>query len=188
VATREESLAAAAEIGYPVVLKTDEPGIMHKSDVGGVRLGLADQTALAAVYDDLARRLGPRALVCETAAPGAELLLGIARDPALGPLIVLGAGGIYAEILAERTVLLPPVTHSAALAAVRGLRIAPILTGARGQPAADLTAVATAITALSALAIELDGVLEALDINPLICGPSGVLAVDALAVRSSKKR
>ena len=82
VATRGAALAAAATIGYPVVLKTDEPGIAHKSDVGGVRLGLADPGAAGAAYDDLAARLGPRVLVCETAPPGAELALGIVRDAA----------------------------------------------------------------------------------------------------------
>ena len=98
VATRGAALAAAATIGYPVVLKTDEPGIAHKSDVGGVRLGLADPGAAGAAYDDLAARLGPRVLVCETAPPGAELALGIVRDAALGPLLVISAGGVLIEI------------------------------------------------------------------------------------------
>ena len=82
--TRAAALAAAAAIGYPVVLKTDEPGIAHKSDVGGVRLGLRDPGAVGAAYDDLAARLGPRVLVCQTAVPGTELALGIVRDAALG--------------------------------------------------------------------------------------------------------
>jgi acetate---CoA ligase (ADP-forming) len=180
--TRDEALAAAGAIGYPVVLKTAAPGIAHKSDVGGVILGLRDAQALAAAYDDLAARLGPPALICETARPGTELLLGLARDQALGPLIVLGCGGIYTEIFAEHTVLLPPVTREAAMAAIRRLRVAPVLNGARGQPVADLDAIAGAVVALSDLALELGDGIEALDINPLICGPSGVLAVDALVV------
>ena len=112
--TRGAALAAAAAIGYPVVLKTDEPGIAHKSDVGGVRLGLADPGEAGAAYDDLAARLGPRVVVCETAPPGTELALGIVRDLALGPLLVIGAGGVLVEFLAERAVLLAPVTRSAA--------------------------------------------------------------------------
>ncbi|HEY1623724.1 MAG TPA: acetate--CoA ligase family protein [Streptosporangiaceae bacterium] len=180
--TRDEALEAASGIGYPVVLKTAEPGIAHKSEVGGVVLGLRDAAELTAAYDDLAARLGARTLVCETAPPGTELLLGLARDQALGPLIVLGCGGIYTEIFSERTVLLPPVTREAAMAAIRGLRVAPVLNGARGQPVADLDAIAGAVSAMSALAAELGDVLDALDVNPLICGPSGVLAVDALAV------
>jgi acyl-CoA synthetase (NDP forming) len=181
-ATRAAALAAADEIGYPVVVKTDEPGIAHKSDVGGVRLGLAGPAEAGAAYDDLARRLGPRVMVCETAAPGTELALGIVRDPALGPLLVIGAGGVLVEIMAERAVLLAPVTRSAALAVLARLRIAPVLAGSRGQPAADLGAVADAITSLSRLACDLGDTLEALDINPLICTPSGAIAVDALLI------
>ena len=184
-ATRAAALAAADEIGYPVVLKTGEPGIAHKSDVGGVRLGLAGPAAAGAAYDDLAARLGPRVLVCETAAPGAELALGIIRDPAVGPLLVVGAGGIFVEIFSERAVLLAPVTHPAAMAAVGRLRLAPVLAGSRGQPAADLGAIADAITGLSRLACDLGDLLDALDINPLICGPSGAVAADALLVPRS---
>ena len=181
-ATRAEALDAAAEIGYPVVLKTDEPNIAHKSDVGGVRLHLGDPGAVAAAYDDLAARLGPRVLVCETAAPGPEVALGLTRDPALGPLLVIGAGGLLIEILAERAVVLPPVTPSGARAVLTRLRLARILAGARGQPAADLDSIADAITGLSALACDLGDVLDALDINPLICGPNGAVAADVLAV------
>ena len=181
-ATRPAALAAAAAIGYPVVLKTDEPGIAHKSDVGGVRLGLGDPGAVGAAYDDLAARLGPRVLVCQTAPPGTELALGVVRDTALGPLIVISAGGVLIEILSERAVLLAPVTRSAAVAALGRLRLAAVLAGTRGQPPANLGAIADAITGLSRLACDLGDALDALDINPLICGPSGAMAADVLAV------
>jgi len=183
--TRARALAAAAEIGYPVVLKTDEPRIAHKSDVGGVRLGLGDPGAAGAAYDDLAARLGPHVLVCQTAAPGTELALGIVRDAALGPLLVISAGGVLIEIFAERAVLLPPVTRSQARATLARLRVAAVLAGARGQPAADLDAVADAVAALSRLACDLGDTLDALDINPLICGPSGAVAADVLLVPRS---
>ena len=182
VASRDAALAAASAIGYPVVIKTDEPGIAHKSDVGGVRLGLTGPAEAGAAYDDLAARLGSRVVVCETAPPGTELALGIVTDPALGPLLVVGAGGVLVEILAERAVLLAPVTRSAALAALARLRIAPVLAGSRGLPAADLDAIADAITGLSRLACDLGDALEALDINPLICTPAGPVAVDALLI------
>jgi acetate---CoA ligase (ADP-forming) len=179
-ATRAQALAAAAEIGYPVVLKTD--GLAHKSDVGGVRLGLAGPAAAGAAYDDLAARLGPRVLVCEMAAPGTELALGLVRDAALGPLLVIGTGGLFIEIFPERAVVLPPVTRSSASGVLAGLRLGAVLTGARGRPPADLGAIADAITGLSRLACDLGDVLDALDINPLICGPSGVAAADVLVV------
>ena len=181
-ASRQAVLAAAAEIGYPVVLKTDEAGVAHKSDVGGVRLGLAGPAAVAAGYQELADRLGPRVLVCETAAAGTELILGLARDPALGPLIVVGAGGVLVELLADRVVALPPVDHCGALRMLSRLRASALLAGVRGQQPADLASVADAITGLSAIATELGDHLEAFDINPLICGPAGAVAVDARAV------
>ncbi len=178
----EAVLAAAADMGYPVVLKTDEPGIAHKTDVGGVLAGLAGPAEVAAGYRDLAARLGPRVVVCQTAAAGTELILGIVRDPALGPLIVAGAGGVLTELLADRAVALPPVNRGGALRMLRRLRVAALLAGVRGRPAADLESIADAITGLSTLACELGDALDALDINPLICGPSGAVAVDILVV------
>ena len=180
--TRAEALAAAAQIGYPVVLKTDEPGIAHKSDVGGVRLGLAGPGAAGTAYDDLAARLGPRVLVCQMAAPGTELALGLVRDAALGPLLVISAGGVLIEIFSERAVVLPPLTRSSARVVLARLRLAAVLAGARGQRPADLDAIAAAITGLSELAVDLGDLLDALDVNPLICGPSGAVAADVLAV------
>ncbi len=176
------ALAAAAEIGYPVVLKTDEPQIQHKSDVGGVMLGIGDARQLGAAYADLARRLGPRVLVCETVPAGVELALGIVRDPELGPLIVVGAGGVLVELLADRAVALPPVSDSLAAELLAVLRVRALLDGVRGAPAADFSAVIAAVRGLSDLALELGDQLEALDINPLICGPGGALAADALAI------
>jgi acetate---CoA ligase (ADP-forming) len=176
------ALAAAAEIRYPVVLKTDEPGIAHKSDAGGVVLGVRDPDALLAAYQDLAERLGRRVLVCETIPAGPELSLGLARDHELGPLLVVGAGGVLVELLADRAVALPPVSAAQAHRMLGTLRAAPLLAGVRGQHAADLDAVVAAITGLSRLATELGDVIEALDINPLICGPDRAVAVDALLI------
>jgi acyl-CoA synthetase (NDP forming) len=176
------ALAAAEALGYPVVLKTDEPAITHKSDVGGVVLGLANPADLAAAYADLAERLGRRVLVGQTAPAGPELALGLIRDPGLGPLIVIGAGGVLVELLADHAVALPPVDEPLAAELLAGLRVSKLLAGVRGQPPAALAPVLTAITGLSALALELGDTLEALDINPIICAPSGPLAVDALAI------
>ena len=181
-ATAPEALDAAAALGYPVVLKTNDPAITHKSDVGGVLTGLTNADQLTAAYEQLAARLGPHVLVSQTAPPGVELSLGLVRDPALGPLIVVAAGGVLVELLADHTVALPPVDQAKALRLLTRLKAARLLDGVRGAPAADRDAVAAAIVALSALALELGDALDALDINPLICGPAGAVAVDALAV------
>ena len=143
------ALAAAAQIGYPVVLKTGEPGIAHKSDAGGVVLGLRDPDALRDAYEDLAERLGRRVLVCETIPAGPELSLGLARDHELGPLLVVGAGGVLVELLADRAVALPPVGPAQAHRMLGTLRASRLLAGVRGQPPADLDAVTAAITGLS---------------------------------------
>jgi len=174
--------AAAEQIGYPVVLKTDEPAILHKSDVGGVLLGIRDPAQLAAAYQQMASRLGSRVLVCQTVPAGTELALGIVTDPELGPLIVIGAGGVLVELLADRAVALPPVGPAQAADLVGGLRVASLLAGVRGAAPADLGAVIRAVCGLSELAVELGDGLDALDINPLICGPRGAVAVDALAI------
>jgi acyl-CoA synthetase (NDP forming) len=178
-------LAAAEQIGYPVVLKTDEPEILHKSDVGGVVLGVADAGQLSSAYRDLAARLGPRVLVCQTVPAGTELALGLVTEPELGTLVVVGAGGILVELLADRAVALPPVSAARAGELLAGLRVSKLLAGARGTKAADLGSVARAVAGLSELAAELGADLEALDINPLICGPAGAVAVDALAIPRS---
>jgi acetate---CoA ligase (ADP-forming) len=177
-----EVLAAAEKIGYPVVLKTDQPRVLHKSDVGGVLLGIRDEGELRRAYADLADRLGPRALVCQAVPSGVELALGIVRDPALGPLVVIGAGGVLVEVLADRAVALPPVSDDVAGEMLAELRVWPLLGGLRGAPPADLSALLRAVRGLSELAVELGDQLAALDINPLICGPAGAVAVDALAI------
>jgi acetate---CoA ligase (ADP-forming) len=184
-ASEAEALAAAGEIGYPVVLKTGEPAIAHKTEARGVVLGLATPGALAAAYRDLAARLGPRALIFETVPPGPELSLGLVRDPDLGPLIVVAAGGTLVELLDDKAVALPPVTGAQAARMLGTLRASRLLDGVRGAPPASRDAVVRAITALSALAADLGDRLEALDINPLICGPDSAVAVDALLIPRS---
>jgi acyl-CoA synthetase (NDP forming) len=178
----DAALAAAEAIGYPIVLKTGDPQILHKSDVGGVLVGIAGPSQLAAAYADLAGRLGSRVLVSRAVPAGVELALGIVADPELGPLVVVGAGGVLVELLSDRAVALPPVSATLAAELLAGLRVRTLLDGARGAPPADIDVVIRAVCGLSDLAVELGDQLAALDINPLICGPHGAIAVDALAV------
>ena len=175
-------LAAAESIGYPVVLKTADPAVTHKSDVGGVVLGLRGPAELARAYADLSARLGPRVLVGQSVPAGPELAIGIARDPDLGPLVVVGAGGVLVELLADRAVALPPVYERTARQMIAELRVGRLLAGVRGAPPADLGAVVRSIVGVSELALDLGDDLAALDVNPLICGPSGATAVDVLTV------
>jgi len=165
-----------------VALKTAAPGVAHKSDAGGVRLGLDGPGPLAGAYADLAARLGPRVLVAAMAGPGVELALGVVADPQFGPLVMVAAGGVLVEVLADRRFALPPLDHRGARAMLDRLAARPLLDGARGGPPADLGAVADALVRLSFLAVDLGDRLAALDVNPLVAGPDGCVAVDALVV------
>ena len=181
VTTRDEAVAAADETGYPVVLKTAEDEIHHKTEADGVRLGLEDRDAVGTAYDDLAARLGPRVLV-QSQLTGVEVALGIVRDPLLGPLVVVAAGGTLVELVAERAVALPPLDRDTAREMVAGLRVARLLDGYRGSPPADVDALVEVVVALGQLAVELGDQLEAADLNPVLVAPAGRGAhvVDAL--------
>jgi acetate---CoA ligase (ADP-forming) len=178
----EAALAAAGRVGWPVALKTAAPGVAHKSEVRGVRLGLDGPDRLAAAYADLAGRLGPRVLVAAMARPGVELALGVVADPQFGPLVMVAAGGVLVELLGDRRFALPPVDRRQAAALLDRLAVRPLLDGARGAPPADLDAVVDAVVAVSALALDLGDRLAALDVNPLVASPDGCVAVDALVV------
>ena len=182
VGSAEEAVAAAAALGGPVALKTAAGGRAHKSDVDGVRLGLAGAEAVRAAYGDMAGRLGPRCLVAAMAPPGVELAAGIVVDPQFGPLVMVAAGGTLVETLRDRRFLLPPATARDARRALDALACRPLLDGARGREAADLEAVATALARLALLARTLGDVIAEADVNPLIAGARGCVAVDALVV------
>jgi hypothetical protein len=182
VRSADEAASAAERIGLPVVLKCDDPAVAHKSDVDGVRLGLRTADEVRAAYLDLAGRLGPAVSVSAMVTGDVELALGLVRDPLLGPLVLVAAGGVLVELADDRAVLLPPVSADLARRVLARLKVSRLLAGYRGQPAADLDAVVAAITGLSALAVELGDGLDALDVNPVLAGPSGCVAVDALVV------
>ena len=178
--TADDAVDAADAIGYPVVLKTAAPGVKHKSDVGGVHVGLADGEAVRAAYDDVAGRLGPDVAVAAMAPAGVEVALGIVRDPSFGPLVLVAAGGVLVELLKDRSLALPPLDGAAARRLIDGLQIRPILAGVRGTAAADVDALAQAVARLSVVAADLGDLVDAFDVNPVIVGPKGCVAVDAL--------
>jgi acyl-CoA synthetase (NDP forming) len=178
----EEALTAARRIGYPVALKTQ--GALHKTEVGGVVLGLADDDALRAAYLAMSEALGPQVSVDAMARPGAEVSVGVVHDDAFGPLLVVAAGGVAMELLNDRAVACPPIGHAGARRLLDALRMAPLLAGYRGARSADIDALAGVITGFSQLAVELGDVLAAVEANPVIASPDGAVAVDALVVRS----
>ena len=179
---REAAVAAAAELGCPVVLKTAQAGAGHKTELDGVRLGLADADAVARAYDDLAARLGPAVSIQPMAPAGIEIALGMVNDPQFGPLVMAGAGGVLVEVLGDRRFSLAPFDVTEARRLIDRLKLRPLLDGVRGGPPADIDALATALAAFSVLAHELGEVIAEIDVNPVIAGPHGCLAVDALVV------
>jgi acyl-CoA synthetase (NDP forming) len=183
-----DARAAADDIGYPVALKTAKPGVLHKTEADGVRLGIEDRGALDAAYGELAGRLGPRVLVAEMAPRGIEAALGVLNDATFGPLVLVGAGGVLVEWLHDRRLGLPPLDRHAARRLIDGLRIRPLFDGVRGAEPADVGALANAVSRLSVLAADLGDLLEALDANPVIVSSSGCLAVDALVVARASAR
>ncbi len=180
----EEAVGAARSFGYPVALKLATPGLAHKTEAGGVRLGLADDDALRAAAGELLQKGAP--LLVERMAPKgvAELLLGVASDPQFGHYLVVGLGGTLVELFADRAVLLPPVSADQVRSALLGLRSAPLLQGFRGAEPADLDAVVDAVLRLADFAVAQGPRLTEVDINPLIVHPEGAGATvaDALIV------
>jgi len=174
--------AAAGELGFPLAAKTAMPGFPHKSDAGGVILDVADRDALATAYRELGRRCGPRVLLAPMAAPGTEMILGIKRDPQFGPVVLLGFGGIHAEILADVAFALPPFTPAWAARCLKRLKLRQLLDGLRGRPPADVGAFCEAASRFSGIVYALGDVLAEADVNPLIAGGEGCVAVDALLV------
>ena len=181
VAAPEDLGIALASLRYPLVLKTAEDHA-HKSDVGGVILNIADRAQAEVEYRKMAQALGPRALFMEMVSEGTELSLGALWDDNFGPVIVVAAGGVLVELLADSASALAPIGEAAARDLIGTLRISNLLQGVRGQPAADLTDLARQIALFSQMVAGLGDAMREIDVNPLISTGAGVVAVDCLAV------
>jgi acyl-CoA synthetase (NDP forming) len=176
---------AARSIGYPLVLKTASPGILHKSDVGGVHIGLADEAGLMAAYDAMSRRLGPRALVTAQVHGGIETACGVLRDPDFGPFVMMGSGGIWIEQLRDSALVMAPVEAELAAQCLSRLRLNRLLDGVRGAPACDRHALIHVAVQLGVLALELGDCIAEMDLNPVLVTAGGAVAVDCLVVPSA---
>jgi acetyltransferase len=183
----DAAVSAARSFGRPVVLKLDAPGLAHKSDVGGVRLGLAGDDAVRAAAQELLAMakegsLDARGLLVQPMAQeGVELIVGARRDPLFGPVVLVGLGGTLAEVLDDVAIRLVPIRTAEADVMLDELRGAAILRGVRGRPALDRAAIASLVSGLGALLEARPDVVE-IDLNPVVARPDGALAVDALVV------
>jgi hypothetical protein len=182
--TDADSLANAMDrLQPPLVLKTAEDHA-HKSDVGGVALNLKNGEAVRAAYEDMAARLGPRALLMEMAPKGTEVAVGALWDTSFGPIVILSAGGVLIELLQDTIAAIAPFDAAEALRMISQMRIARVLDGVRGEPAANLGDLARQIAAFSQMVAALGDSLAEIDVNPVICSARGAIAVDCLAIGS----
>jgi acetate---CoA ligase (ADP-forming) len=184
--TQEAAAAAtfAREAGYPVVLKIISPEWLHKSDLGGVRLNISDESQLKATFQELTELFETRTpegslqgILVQKQVKGVELLLGLKRDPQFGPVLVAGAGGIYTEILKDIARGFAPLSRERARSMLAALKIFPILAGTRGQKGVNLEALLDLMMGLSGLAVDYPEIKE-LDLNPVVAGPEGCWCAD----------
>jgi len=187
----EAAVAAAAALGYPVVLKVESPDIAHKTEAGVVRLGIADAGAVRQAFAEVteaARRHEPApriggVLVQPMIPAGVEVVVGGRLDPTFGPLVLVGLGGVMVELMRDTAVELAPVGRRQARDMIARLKGSRLLTGFRGAPGIDLDRLADIIVAVSELAADLVDEVGEIDVNPVICCPDRAIAVDALVVR-----
>jgi succinyl-CoA synthetase beta subunit len=180
-ASAEEAAARARDLGFPVALKAAAPQLVHKTDVGGVHLGLTSARAVRRAFAEMRTALGPTmggAIVQPMVPPGVELIVGINHEPAFGPLVLFGMGGFSAELQRDTTLAVPPITNADIERLLHSLRGSPLLFGFRNSAPVDIDALGELLGRIGQLAEEVDEIAE-LDCNPVIASPGGVLVVDA---------
>jgi acetyltransferase len=186
VRTAADAARAAVKIGFPVVMKISSPDILHKTEVGGVRVNIGSQQQALDAFTEIttnARRLMPGAfirgvMVSEMVQGGREVILGVTFDRTFGHMIMFGLGGIYVEVLKDVSFRIVPVSRRDARAMVNEIRTAGLLRGARGERPVDIDAIASNIVNLSCLVSDFPEIME-LDINPLLVMGKGAVALDA---------
>ena len=184
--SKAEALEAAKRIGYPVAMKIVSPDVVHKIDVGGVKLDLSSDQDVSEAFDEILKNVNARVpdariegvILQEYVTGGTETIIGIHRDPKFGPLLMFGLGGIYVEAYRDVSFRLAPIRELSADNMINQIRGSKILQGFRGQPPADTKSIAECIERLSQLSIELPDIAE-LDVNPLVAFANGCRALDA---------
>jgi acetyl-CoA synthetase (ADP-forming) len=197
LAPGQAAASALAGLNPPFALKALSNEALHKSDIGAVRLGLSDAAAVEACCTEIRQRMEASGkdltgfLVEEMAAPGVEIVIGGVKDPQLGPMIMIGAGGVFAEILNDVSFRLCPIDAQDAHEMIDELKISPILHGVRGKPAVDIDSICVALLALGGqdgFFVTHDAQVAEFDLNPLIARPNGLTAVDCRIVLAGDSR
>ena len=189
--SKDEAVRLSRDIGLPAVLKIASQDVVHKSDAGGVKIGLASEEEVAAAYDEILASISaafPTARidgvsVQAMARPGVEVILGVSRDPQFGPVLMFGLGGILVEVLKDVAFRVAPLTQRDASQMIREIKGYPILEGHRGQEPTDVAALEQSLLTLSQFVDARPEIVE-LDLNPIIAHPQGLTVVDARIVLS----
>lgn len=184
--SRAEAVALAREIGFPVVLKIVSPDIIHKSDIGGVKLGLADSAAVGTAYDEIlaaarAKQPGFRidgVSVQNMAKPGVEVIIGMSKDSQFGPVLMFGVGGVLIELLEDVSFRIVPITQRDAGKMIQEIKSLPLLEGYRGSEPANIRALEDILLKISAFVANTPEIKE-MDINPVFARRDDAIAVDA---------
>jgi acetate---CoA ligase (ADP-forming) subunit beta len=179
VHSREDALEAASEIGYPVVTKIVSPKIMHKSDAGGVRVGIRDEGELSQAYDDLSTLDGFDGIIVDQMARGIELIIGAKHDPQFGMVVLTGIGGTSVEIYQDIVIRMAPFSTDTAQNALKSLRGSALITGYRGDDAVNMEKLVHLMVHFSELAVDLEKNIESIDLNPVMCNKEEALIADA---------
>jgi hypothetical protein len=178
------AIEAARAIGFPAVMKTAVPGLLHKSDAGGVRLGIRDERELREAWQAMSARLGPDVLIQPQldTSQGVELVLGMGHDPQFGPMVTVGLGGVWVEALRDFITFLAPCSAGEVSRRLRSLRGYDVLRGARGRIAVDIEALARVVEQFSFAVLALSPWVAEIDVNPLMAVGDQFTMLDALIV------
>ena len=183
----EEAIRAADDIGYPVVCKVVSPKVIHKSDKGGVIVGIDSQRKLKSAYQKLKRLDGFRSMMVEETVHGIELIVGAKNDYQFGPVILIGIGGTGVEIYQDTSIRMAPITSIDIDSMLGDLKAYPLLEGYRGSTPVNLNKIKDLLLSFSGLVLELEDTFESIDLNPVMCSQQTCVAADARIMLISSK-
>lgn len=194
VTSQKDAAAAAKKIGFPLVMKIVSPTILHKTDVGGVRIGIAKTSEVKKTFNDMYKRLSKensdvKGVLLEQMVPkGVELIVGVQNDPQFGPIIMAGMGGIMTEVMKDVSFRMLPITESDAKSMLEELRGAPLLKGFRGSKSIDIKMLAKMLVRIGKMAMDNADYINSIDFNPVVAYPDSYCIVDAKIILNDKKR
>ena len=183
----EEALGAADDIGYPLVCKVVSPAVIHKSDSGGVMVGIDNPRKLKSAYQKLKQLDGFRSMLVEETVDGVELIVGAKNDYQFGPVILTGIGGTGVEIYQDTSIRMAPITSKDIESMLRELKAYPLLEGYRGSTPVKLKRIKDLLLSFSDLVLELEDVFESIDLNPVMCSKQTCVVADARIMLGSSK-